>query len=541
MNHFDEMTGLLYLEGQLDNDRAQEVRAHSSSCADCRALLHALQTESAWLHASLEADDEPVPARLVQAPEHGGAPWGWLSALALSAGGAYTVWSGFIEPWRAQAAQAGFTQGNLLTMLFFSGAFWKGWDAMRSLTEFLAMATLGLVLIWLLRRRLRRMMTVAVVMGAVVATVVGALALSPSAGAADLKHGDPNYTLASGEVVHTDLIVSADSTRIDGDVDGDLIAFSRSVTVNGHIKGDVISFSQELRINGPVDGNVRAFVQMLQLNSTVGRNVMAWAGDVNLEESAKVGGTMTLGAGHAELRGALTGDLLAFLGDMDINGSLARNAMIRAGHLTIGPNAVIAGQTKAELHQQPDVSTSAKLGSPIDVTIQKHEHGPSYSSARYYVHQCLKWGASFLFGLVLLFLAPVFFFDSVSSCNKTAPAIGFGVLFLFAVPIAAIIACITVVGLGLGISSLMFWAIAIYAAQVFVGAWLGEKILGAGVGAGAALGRLALGLLILRALGMLPYLGGWISFAVVIWGMGAMVLTIYKHMRPQLAAAAATV
>lgn len=537
MNHFDEMTGLLYLEGQLDRDHAEQIRAHSASCAECRGLLRALQTESVWLRESMEADDEPVPARLVHAPRQGGAPWGWLSALGLSAGGAYTVWSGFIEPWRAQAAQAGFTQGNLLTMLFFSGAFWKGWDAMRSLTEFLAMATLGFVVLWLLRRRLRRIMTVAVVMGA----VVGALVLSPSAGAADLKHGDPNYTLASGETVHTDLIVSADSTRIDGDVDGDLIAFSRSVTVNGHIKGDVIAFSQELRVNGPVDGNVRAFVQMLQLNSTVGRNVMAWAGDVNLDESAKVGGTMTLGAGHAELRGALTGDLLAFLGDMDINGSLGRNAMIHAGHLTIGSNAVIAGQTKAMLRQQPDVSGSAKLGSPIEVTIQKHEHGPSYSSARYYVHQCLKWGASFLFGLVLLFLMPGFFVDATSACNKYAPAIGFGVLFLFAMPIAAVIACITVVGLGVGISSLMLWLIILYSAQVFVGAWLGEKILGAGTGAGAALGRLALGLLILRALRMLPYLGGWIGFAVIIWGMGAVALAVYKHLRPQIAATAATV
>ena len=537
MNHFDEMTGLLYLEGQLDRDHAEQIRAHSASCADCRGLLHALQTESVWLRQSLEADEEPVPARLVHAPRHGGAPWGWLSALGLSAGGAYTLWSGFIEPWRAQAAQAGFTQGNLLTMLFFSGAFWKGWDAMRSLTEFLAVATLGLIVMWLLRRRLRRMVTVAVVMGA----VVGALVLSPSAGAADLKHGDPNYTLASGETVHTDLIVSADSTRIDGDVDGDLIAFSRSVTVNGHVKGDVIAFSQELRVNGPVDGNVRAFVQMLQLNSTVGRNVMAWAGDVNLDENAKVGGTMTLGAGHAELRGALTGDLLAFLGDLDINGSLGRNAMIRGGHLSIGPNAVIAGQTKAMLRQQPDVSSSAKLGSPIEVTIQKHEHGPMYSSGRYYVHQCLKWGASFLFGLVLLFLMPVFFFEAVSSCNKTAPAIGFGVLFLFAMPIAALIACITVVGLGVGITSFMLWLITIYAAQVFVGAWLGEKILGTGAGAGAALGRLALGLVILRVLGMLPFLGGWISFAVVVWGMGAVALAVYKHLRPQIATTAATV
>ncbi len=537
MSHFDEMTCLLYLEGQLDADHAEGVRTHAAGCAECRGLLRALQTESVWLRESLEADDESVPARLVQAPEHGGAPWGWITALGLSAGGAYTAWSGFVEPWRAQAAQAGFTQGNLLTMLFFSGAFWKGWDAMRSLIEFLAMATLGLVVMWLLRRHLRRTTALAVVMGALALAV----ALPPTAGAAELRHGDPNYSLPAGEVIHTDLIVSADSTRIDGDVEGDLITFSRSVTVNGHIKGDIIAFSQELRVNGPVDGNVRAFVQNLQLYGKVARNVLAWAGDVNLDQDAIVNGTLTAGCGHMEVNGKLVGDLLAYSGDVDINGQLGRNARIRSGHLTIGSRAEIAGQTTAELRQAPEVSTSAKLGSPLDWKITKRDSENRYSSVRYYVHQILKWGASFLFGLVLLFVVPNFFFDAVSACNKTAPAIGFGVLFLFAVPIAAVIVCITVVGLGVGISAMMFWAIAIYAAQVLVGAWLGEKILGAGAGIGAALGRLALGLAVLRALGMLPYLGGWVSFVVVVWGMGAVALAIYKNMRPQLAAAAVAV
>jgi len=324
-------------------------------------------------------------------------------------------------------------------------------------------------------------------------------------------------------------------------VEGDLIAFSRNVTVNGHIKGDIIAFSQELRVNGPVDGNVRAFVQNLQLYGTVTRNVLAWAGDVNLDQDARVNGTLTAGSGHLEMNGKLAGDLLAFTGDADINGQLGRNASIRAGHLTIGSKAEISGQATAQLRRPPDVSTGAKLGSPLDWTITKSGPETRYSSARYYVHQVLRWGASFLFGLVLLFVVPGFFFDAVKACGKTAPAIGFGILFLFAIPIAAIIVCITVVGLGVGISAMMFWAIAIYAAQVLVGAWLGEKILGEGAGAGAALGRLALGLAILRALGMLPFLGGWISFVVVIWGIGAVALAIYKNMRPQLAAAAVAV
>jgi hypothetical protein len=116
-------------------------------------------------------------------------------------------------------------------------------------------------------------------------------------------------------------------------------------------------------------------------------------------------------------------------------------------------------------------------------------------------------------------------------------AIGFGLLFLFATPIAAIIVCVTIVGLGVGISTLLLYLIAIYSAQVYVGSWLGEKILGSGVGVGAGLGRLALGLLLLRAVGMLPYVGHWISFLVVAWGMGAMVMALYRYTRPQLAPA----
>jgi hypothetical protein len=38
---------------------------------------------------------------------------------------------------------------------------------------------------------------------------------------------------------------------------------------------------------------------------------------------------------------------------------------------------------------------------------------------------------------------------------------------------------------------------------------------------------------------MLPFLGGWISFAVVVWGMGAIALAVYKHIRPQIAPALA--
>jgi cytoskeletal protein CcmA (bactofilin family) len=229
----------------------------------------------------------------------------------------------------------------LFTMLFFSGAFWKGWDAMRSLMEFLAVATLGLVVIWLLRRRWRSFPTIAVVMGAIICS----LAMPPAANAAETKHGDPNYTLRAGEVVKTDLFVAADRTQINGDVDGDLIVFSHSVTVNGHITGDILGFAAELTVNGPVDGNVRAFSQTIVISSNIGKNVMVFGSEMNLRDTANVGGTITLFTGDTALSGHVAGDLLAFGGSFDINGVLGHDATVQADTLSIGSSAEIKGRT----------------------------------------------------------------------------------------------------------------------------------------------------------------------------------------------------
>lgn len=533
-NHFDEMTALLLLEGQLPADRAEEVQSHAATCAQCRNLVRALQNEDVWIRDSLAEPDEPIPTCLVHAPERGGAPWGWISAIGLACGGSYTFWSSFIEPWRAQAAQAGFTQGNLLTMLFFTGAFWKGWDAMQSLMEFLATATLGMLFVWLLRRHWSRISTVAVVMGVLALS----LAIPRSAGAAEVKHGDPNYTLPAGQEIHTDLIVAADHTRIDGDVDGDLIVWSHNVTVNGHVKGDVLAFAEELAVNGPVDGNIRVFAQTFSLQSAVSRNLMAWCQDIDLDEKSSVGGTITLGGGNLDLNGSVAGDGLLLGDHVDIGGTMGHDLAVRAGNLTVDSGAEIKGHVKYRGRSQPSVSSDAKLAFPIDVRIVKRSFRPNYAAPSFYWHEVLFWGARFLFGLAILLLAPGFFFDVESALKRYAPAYGFGVLFLCAAPVIAVLVCLTVVGLGVGVASLLLYLVVAYSGRVFVGAWLGEKILGASHGAGPAIGRLALGLALIQAGTMLPFLGILIAFLAAVWGVGALVLALHKHLRTQWAPAA---
>ncbi|MHB8525368.1 MAG: polymer-forming cytoskeletal protein [Candidatus Acidiferrales bacterium] len=537
MKHFDEMTAFLFLDGQLERAQAAEVQAHTNECAECGALLTSLKNETRWLETSLQEKDA-VPARFAAPARHSNISWGWVTVLAMAAAGIYTVWNGIIEPFQQQLNQSGFSGGNLMTMLFFSGAFWKGWSSVLSFVEFFTVAAFSILVLALLQRFWRRSAMVGVVLASIAPVMLLAsflLLAAPAAHAGDVEHGNPSYTLPAGKTVNTDLIVFADVARIDGTVNGDLFVWSGDVEVNGHVTGDVISFCREVRIDGQVDGNVRDWSQSLIINGTVSKNVLAGAEEIEVNSKAHVEGSVTVGAGEALLSGHIGRDLMASTGTTTINGSVGGNAKLRGGNLIIGSTAVMNGSTTYAGHSKPVVDSGAKLASPVAFTQLKG--GPEYSSGRYWWHRALFWGAAFLFGLVLILLLPEFFADAVRASRKL-PSVGIGLVTMIATPIVAIILCITMVGLGVGIATILIYAIALYAAQLFVATWLGGVLLGASEGTGAMLGRLALGLVILHGLELLPYhAGSIIKLVVVWWGMGAIAIAIYRHIRHASAAA----
>jgi hypothetical protein len=72
----------------------------------------------------------------------------------------------------------------------------------------------------------------------------------------------------------------------------------------------------------------------------------------------------------------------------------------------------------------------------------------------------------------------------------------------------------------------------LYVAQVFVGAWLGNKIRGdTSADKSKALGHMALGLVILHIAGYIPVFGGLVWLAVLLWGTGAVLLGFYRMSR----------
>ena len=396
---------------------------------------------------------------------------------------------------------------------------------MITVLEILALGTLGGLGVMFLRRRMRRGSALALVF----AGLCAAMAMATPASATEFRKAD-RITIAKDEVIHSDLYAAGGQIRIAGTIEGDLVVAGGDVEVSGHVEGDLLSASGQVRMTGQVDGSIRGYAGNITIKGRVGRNVMTFGGDVNLDHDAAIAGSVTTGSGRLSIDGQVGRDLLAFAGQSNLSGSIGGSAVIRGGELNIDSSADIKGPVDFEGEKEPQVSSQAKLPSPVHFV--KHTRGPNYANPHYYVWQVIWIAAFILFGLVLYSLMPKFSQDAVKSAEQYGAAAGLGVLVLFGVPIAAIIACITVVGMFIGVSTLLLWWAAVYFAQVVVGTVVGQWLMGRTNEFWPLVGRMAVGVVIVRVCTTIPDVGGWVKFVAILWGIGAIALALFRRFQP---------
>jgi hypothetical protein len=147
------------------------------------------------------------------------------------------------------------------------------------------------------------------------------------------------------------------------------------------------------------------------------------------------------------------------------------------------------------------------------------------------------WAAAYiLFGLALFKVMPDFSLECVDMAERYGPALGLGILAGAGVFVGGIIACVTVVGLFIGLCTLFLWWASLYFAQVIAGAVVGQWLLGRTRENWRLIGRMTLGIVLVRLAFAIPHVGGWIKLGVVIWGVGAIALALYRRLQPKMPA-----
>ncbi|MFC7139438.1 polymer-forming cytoskeletal protein [Halosimplex aquaticum] len=355
-----------------------------------------------------------------------------------------------------------------------------------------------------------------------VCSLVVALALLPGAAAAAPQ--DADRVVGPNETVGGDLTAMTGDVLVRGTVEGDVTAVAGSVEVadGGRVDGDVTAASGSVTVAGSVGGDATAASGSVELtgDARVEGSASAGSGSVTVAEGATVEEDISAGGGDAEVAGTVDGDVAS------------------GQSVVLGSTATVGGDVT--YHESLDREDGAAVAGTVTEKSSSEWHvggqfgvGPDeVFDAVFSPLLAVYWTLlSLLVGAVLLALFPEFSAELVETATDDPARTGAaGLAALFAVPVLLVAVTLTIVGIPLALAGgALFW-LAAWAALVY-----GEYLVGRYALTAADVenrwAALVAGVVGVEAVGFVPYVGGLVTFVVLLLGLGAGALVVAARWR----------
>ena len=221
--------------------------------------------------------------------------------------------------------------------------------------------------------------------------------------------------------------------------------------------------------------------------------------------------------GDVRVDGEVVGDVVAFNGEVAIAGRVGGSVVVLSGSATLEPGASVGGDVVSR--DAAEIAETATVGGRVSAQGLPSDFNLGQFTM---VSRVAVWVAtsvsSLVLGLLLLLFAPRAGDAIAATASKRfGLSVGIGFAVFFGLPIGAGIAIATLVGIPLGIGVLLGLALLF---------WIGY------VAAALALGRIAVkpptsrllaflgGWLVLRAIALVPGIGGLAWFLATVFGLG---------------------
>ncbi len=256
------------------------------------------------------------------------------------------------------------------------------------------------------------------------------------------------------------------------------------------------------------------------------------SGPADVPEGDQVGDLVVF-HGSSTVDGTVNGSLTAFDAPVTISGTVTGDVVVFNGRVELASGANVTGDVVSQ--DDPIVASGATIGGTTR-RVQTDVNWKAFGWAGALAWWLAVSVSTLLIGLALLWLVGRGA-TRIEDTGRTriGPAIGWGLLAFFGLPVLAVVALITIVGIPLGLGLLAALAL-IYALGYSATAWIiGRRIVGTRT---AWVGAFLLGWGILRVLALIPVVGGLIWFVAVIFGLGALTVTIWRARSTERAAPA---
>lgn len=309
---------------------------------------------------------------------------------------------------------------------------------------------------------------------------------------------------------------------------GDAYIGGWSVTQNGETVSDLVVLAATLQVHAPVGDDLRAVGGQIVIADRVEGDVVVFAGELSILSTAEIDGDVMFYGGSLDINGPVKGAVFGSAERVRIDGSVGKDVTVTArNELELGSHASIAGDV------------SYKSQQPISRALESNVVGDvSRDETHVFVDEDTR--PSIVPFLVVLFSGLVmrFMFGARLSAflGRTTATFGPALLFGFAsfilVPIAIVLAFVSVLGIGIGATLLFGYFLVISFSFMLSGAFLGG-VISRFVQGTPTYGVLwiTLGTAVLYMLTFIPMVGLPAAALVTLIVCGGCVMRLYEYYR----------
>jgi cytoskeletal protein CcmA (bactofilin family) len=391
----------------------------------------------------------------------------------------------------------------------------------------------------------------------IIGLISGVVLFSCSISFASIFIGAQSRSFLQDTLFDDDLYFAGNNIRFESQVSGDLVGACQEFVYAGHTRGNINWAARKITIAGPVDGSVRVFAQNIDINSPLGRNLIAFAQAINIGPAAEIAKDANLYAAQVIFEGKAAGRLTIDADLVSISGSIGGDLRIRANDLEIKPNTVIEGNLVYKSPIEAKIPAGAVVKGEVKWTqIEKGAQTQKYHAFRPITFMIFSFSIlNFLFSLIIFLLAlilgntaliPLMYLALIASGvvilsltkNKAIKAVAImrarpwvslalGLVILLLFPLATGLAILTLVGIPLAVIILFGCAILLLVGAVYVAVYVGSFICRIFniKKKEPSLVCLVTGMVTLATLCLIPVIGWFVVIAVMMFGLGAVVLS----------------
>ena len=274
----------------------------------------------------------------------------------------------------------------------------------------------------------------------------------------------------------------------------------------------------------------------VQVDAIVAGNARVAGGDVALGPATTIAGGLSLTGGRIRFEGNAQEYLQASGASVHIDGVVQGDAEVRAEEVDIGPNTRIDGRLVVHSAREPALPEGAQIAGGIEFHetdvghfVDGHETARDVRTVAHGVGSFLWMLGVFVAGTLFMLAFPAYSARAAQWIGQEPlRSLGLGFVILVCLPVLVVLLLVTIIGIPLALIVLMLYLLLLFLGWVTAAMFVGQKLLGfmrSGTVAttGWKLFALLLAVLGLWLVGLVPVIGGWVKFAALLLGIGALV------------------